>query len=195
MARRRRARPAEDPGDGYAGRRARPARRGRGNEALWLSLGGAAVVSVVLWFVFAGAASGKLEKEEATKAFRDFVQALLASDSRKAIAMMNEKESVAAYKPELYKNWASISAAEREQTLLDLYRWHKAQLENELQVNTIRELDKILDTATIEWRPVPNWVEISWNLVTEFATPDHWIVIVKEDPEKGWQICKFEKQE
>jgi hypothetical protein len=161
---------------------------------MWLAVGAVVVLGVVALFMLAGGSGGTAEKEKATEAFRELVKAALTDQTHLGVQLVNNRESIVAFNPDLYRRWDSMTKEEREKVLLQLFQWHQQQLKLSLEAKTVADVDKLIESGRVLWVPNPGWVEIRWDRQPPMSSVQHWVVRVQEI-DGIWVVTKFEQQE
>lgn len=94
----------EDPG--Y--RQRRPRRSG-GNEGLWIALGAALILGVVLLLILTGGESEEETQESARAALEQLFGYCMDGNVAEGIQMVEASEILRVHTPEIAKNWATYS--------------------------------------------------------------------------------------
>ena len=138
MASRREAGPRGGPGpEEYPDERParRYERRKGGNEPLWIALGGAGVVSLVLLLVLSGSSSTESDRQEAMAAFKEVLRSCIEDSAKLGVPLVDPRREA--------------ELAERLFPGADLVAVDAEEATSSMNIGTIIELLSLCDNSTI----------------------------------------------
>jgi len=173
-------------GPGGGGRRY--ARRGRGDEGVWIALGIAAVAGIIFFFVVSSGSSGEVEKDQARDALAEYMAAAADKDETVALRMLSPKLAVAAHMPETGEKWSELTPAERSAALRVVFDYH-SRLMPSLGVAKVSQAKERLTGATARWDPLPELVTFDW-----YYDDGPWKAEVKQSGTR-WLVVRLERND
>ena len=193
----RRARGQEEYQGPGAGRRPR---RRSGYEGLYLALGGAAVVALVLVLVISGGSGGDAEIRAASDAFENFIDAILKGQYDRSMGLTSLEGLLVDHDPVLMKERTTMSPAQWKKVKADLYKELTYKVKEMLHLKSSTDVrSKILAKGEATWDSYHKWVQIRWKaegfdkIIAErryHEPPRYWLARFREI-DRGWRLIKL----
>jgi hypothetical protein len=196
----RRARSQEEYQGPGAGRRPR---RKRGNEGLYLALGGAGVVAIVLVIMISGGSGGTAEIKAASETLEDFMDAVLKDQMKRAMGMASIEGLLVDHDPVALKERTTLTPEQWKKIEGDIWHELKDKVKNQLRLESKIDVQrKVLDKAEKSWDSYQDWVQFRWKsegyetVVAErrfYVKPEPWLARLREI-DGTWRVVKLAKE-
>ena len=159
----RRGSPVSRP-ESSGGAPRRPVRRKSGNEGLWLALGAAAVVGVLVLLILSGSAPGEDDEKQAVDAFREIAGYVLDNRPDRSIPHLFPPTLLAETNLKQVKQWNELPPAERQNLEQQAFSEVRGRmiLPQELGWTSLADVNQDLSGARVKMTPLNREVSIEW---------------------------------
>ncbi len=124
-------------------------RKKGGNEGLWIALGVAGLVAVVLVLVLSGGAGLEEQKPEALAAMKKLFLTCLENRESDGVLLVDPREVLREDNKEEIKRWRELSPARQLELGRQAWRDIKGKVLSDLKITSSADIDTILGAADV----------------------------------------------
>ncbi|MHC4473791.1 MAG: hypothetical protein ACYTDY_09815 [Planctomycetota bacterium] len=167
MARRAPPPPREGPpADEYEGTSRvtrRFERRRKDNTPLYIAVGAAVVVGIVLIIVFTGSSPEGENVDAARFALRELLRTCIENDAAAGVTLVDPKFVLQDENPDLLKQWRELPVQRRKDLTDQAFRWIQMKVQNDLKLQSMQEVEVLLAAANSKYQPSARRVDLWWS--------------------------------
>jgi hypothetical protein len=146
MSRRRRREQYDEYDD--QGQPERPVRKKSGNEGLYIALGVAGLIGLIIVLIIAGSSSTEQDTGAALGTLQTFLRACIEDNEKEGMKMIVARELLRDQNTNDTKVWSSLSPERREALTRQAFRWVRGRVIQDLQLMNMEQVDNILRAST-----------------------------------------------
>ncbi len=185
--RHRQQRDYRDDRDGE-GQRPLP-RRKSGNQSLYIALGAAGAVGLIVMLIITGSSSGEEDTREALLTLQSFFRVCLENREADGAGMLVAREILRDQNPRDTKVWSTLPPERRAELESQAFRWIRARIIQDLQLTDMAQVDTLLRGSEAVLFGGDNRVDFQWKVGA-----DRWNVKLIHVGDK-WLIERFDRRD
>jgi hypothetical protein len=146
MSRHRHRRQRDDYYDEYDGEGPRrpPPRRKSGNETLYIALGAAGVVGLIVILIITGSTDDEADIRGALTALQTFFRTCIENNEKEGSKMLVAREILRDQNPRDAKQWSSLPPERRAELEVQAFRWTRGRVVQDLQLMNMEQVNNLL---------------------------------------------------
>jgi len=163
-------------------------RRKSGNQSLYIALGAAGAVGLIVLLIITGSSSSEEDTREALLTLRSFFRTCLEDRAEEGAQMLLAREILRDQNPNDAKVWATLPPERRAELQLQAFRWVRGRVIQELQLTDMDQVNTLLRGSEAVHFGGDNRVDFQWNVGA-----DGWNAKLVHVGDK-WLIERFDRR-
>lgn len=160
-----RQRQQRGPYDDRDGEGQRPLpRRSSGNQSLYIALGAAGAVGLIVLLIITGSSSSDEDTTEALVTLQAFFRTCLEDRADEGAKMLVAREILRDQNKNDTKVWASLPPERRAELELQAFRWIRGRVIQELQLTSMEDVNRLLKASEAVPFGGDNRVDFQWKV-------------------------------